>query len=313
MIANLFGRCICNAPLKQSRSGTCQPNVPPPSTSTVQSLDFPYPVITKTEMQVTGNKTSSNSLKPSTLTSSSGNKFQNQLVKPPPRVKPDAKPVNKTDKPSKPSKPAKPASLSKPEKPAKKPDQKFPFSQFLNKTQQQLEQLSDKLASFYQAASIPKPSKLVTTAKPSKLSTDKVKTSLVTRPSFMSTSRPITSTTLNLQLPVRTSKPPVKIETIVKPPDQKNQANKILVVNNSIKKPAKNKFAGINKTSIKNPFLASFPFLNGNVSLENSILRYPINLNKQMEAMVPDDEHKHQEKEKATNSSSVSSKFRRYT
>ncbi|XP_065199479.1 uncharacterized protein LOC135831137 isoform X2 [Planococcus citri] len=51
MIANLFGRCVCNAPLKLSRAGgTCLPNAPPPSTSTAQSLDFPYPVITKTDV-----------------------------------------------------------------------------------------------------------------------------------------------------------------------------------------------------------------------------------------------------------------------
>lgn len=311
MIANLFGRCTCNAPFEQSRSGTCQPNnVPPLPTSTAQSLDSLHPVITKTEMQVTMDKTSQSSSKPQVPSSSSNSKIQNQVQKPPSRIKPDSKPANQSGKPTKVNKPIKSDKpINKPENPLKKPDQKFSFNHFLNKTQQQLEQLSDKLASFYQAAANAKPSKVVITAKPSKPPVNKVKTSSVPRPTSTSTTRPISSTSANPHVTPKTSKPPVKTETIVKQTEHKNQADKILVVNNSMKKPAKNKLAGNNKANMKNPFIASFPFLSGNSSFEESLpLRYPINLNKKMETILADVEQNH-EKEKSANSSSAPSKF----
>lgn len=301
MIRNLFGRCVCNAPLKQSRSGTCQPNIVSlPSTTTIPSADFLYPAVTQDEIE--SKPTSQKTL---TFAMNSTMKVPSQQ-KTPTKIKPDSKPINKTkptllkpehrppkpdSKPpnkfdSKPNKPDRP--LSKPEKPSKKPDQKFQLGQFLNKTHLQLEQLSDKLTSFYQAATNNKPNKLTTlTSKLTKTTTTETpKTTTAATKSPTTSVKPNKSTPLNSVSPPKSSREPVKTEIIVKPPEIKLQDDKILIVNNLSKKPPKNKLTNNNKTSAKNPFLPNFPFLGdkeNNTSFEETVFRYPTNLNKQVE------------------------------
>lgn len=234
------------------------------------------------------------------------NKTKPTAHRPEQRPKPDSKPPNKFD--SKPSKPDR--NPPKLEKPTKKPDQKFQLGQFLNKTQQQLEQLSDKLVTFYQTAANNKPNKYsASTTKPTKApTTEKSKTTTATSKPPITSVKPTRPTPPTFAPSFKPNRQPVKTETVMKPPEIKLQADKILVVNNQSKKPPKNKLSGSNKTNAKNPFPASFPFLGSKenvTSFEETILRYPTNLDKQVEGVAEENS----QPETATNISFVSSKF----
>lgn len=343
VIANLFGRCTCNAPLKQTRSGTCLPNVPPPATSTIQSLDFPYPVITKAEFERIpeyANKTIGQN-KVASFSNSNNLKLQNNQQKVPAKTKPEHKPTNKTEKPefflnkvkpgqkqpdqrpikpeNKPpnkfnSKPSKPDHiLVKPDKPLKRPDQKFQqLHQFLNKTQQKLEQLGDKIANFYQADSntnIKLNKHSTSTPKPNRTSTEKSKSTTVSPKPQITSTKPNKQSLSNFFLGIS---PPKPIKQQLKNEIKTKQENKILVVNNQQKKPPKNKLSSANKTSAKNPFQTGFAFLGvkeNNTSVEDSISRFPTVLNKQVEAALHEGNNYSLESTLANNSSAKSEYF----
>lgn len=314
LIANLFGRCVCNAMLKQSRSGTCVPILPsvtiisPSSHSTAIKVDDRKPeVANKTQI-------------PSKIPSSPTNVKLQAQHKVPTKHKPSEKPVNRTDKPdlnhtkvkpsykpsSKPDhRPQKPADKPiKPDrtasKPAKKPDLKLPFLQIVNKTQQKLEQLDDKILNFHHSIANAKPLKHFTsTSKPQKTSTDKPKS---TSPSEVtskipSTVKPTSKPSANFFLGASQVKPntrppsTTKNETIkptvetVKP----LSADKILVINTQPKKPPKNKYSSENKMNIKPPFPTGLAFLglkDNFTSIEDALLRFPTNLDKQVEIIL---------------------------
>lgn len=295
MIANLFGRCVCNAPLKLSRAGTCLPNVPPPSTSTAQSLDFPYPVITKTDVNrnpveffnksiPTTNKIqaqssntnvklqnaqktpqkpkpSNNDYKLINGTDQNANKVKGKPPgsKPENKPKPEVKPPNKFDE-----KPPNRLDSPKPDhKPVKKPDQKFSLNHFLNKTL-----LSGDESIFQSLLNSQKINRHTTTPKTESFTT-KV---LATTSSKPHKQQSIASNFfVNLQQH-QTSKPIRQSNKTENQRPQNTNQDKILVVSNTNghhKKPSKNKVSSANKNVFKNPFQSNFAFLN-NITSENT-------------------------------------------
>lgn len=301
MIANLFGRCVCNAPLKQSRSGTCLPNTPVSTTSTVPTVDSSF-----VKNPDTSNKTSNtqNTASKSPSQNAAGNLKAQSSQKAPSKGKPpnnDYKLINITEKPNVPNRKGgqKPSSKpnhtsTKPEKPhikpdklqhkpehqqpPKEPDQKFQIGQFLNKTffpsDENIFQSLLNIQKFNRHTS-------TSTAKPPN------------NPSKITTTKPTLGSNffVNLQQLQKPNKQVVKNEThnyklqnteVVKP----NQDKIWVVSNNSTphhKKPSKNKGSSGNKS--KTPFQSGFPFLvkENNTSNHEDTLKYATNLNKQFE------------------------------
>lgn len=292
MIANLFGRCVCNAPLKLSRAGTCLPNVPPPSTSPAQSLDFPHPVITKTDVNRNpvehqlANKSSNIGVKlqntqktpqkakptnndykliNATELNATKNKAKPQS-KPENRPKPETKPPNKFDHKNKPDRPQKPE-----QKPSKKPDQKFQIAQFLNKTFLH----SDE--TIFQALLNSQKIKHTTTKTEITPATAKTTSTSTIKPHKQNIASNFFAN-LPSNKPTRQTN---RNETQKPHTTEKSNQDKILVVNPNThhKKPSKNKVSAANKN--KNTFQQpSFASLN-NITTDQTTNRFSSNNVKQ--------------------------------
>ncbi len=342
MIANLFGRCLCNAPFKQSRSGTCLPNVPPPLSSTSPTQDLSHPLLTKTDIEhfsETENKTAPMQNKNNQPSPGASLKLHS-LQKTPPKTKPEHVSPNRTPDKGKPNVkptseqqrrpppppalttvssgkveptvPTKLTKLPKPEvaptktergKPTKRPDLKPQQSNRVwNKTQQKLDELNEKIINFYHVASNAKPVKYTATTmkSTSEVSTEGPKSTTPSPPKSHPTSTKLPKPSKPLANVIHDSVAPA----LIKPNRSSTKSNetafvtdevkplsidKILVINNQPKKPAKNKLStAVHKPNLKHNFQAGFPFSGVRENLTNfeeSLLRLPISLDKRIETV----------------------------
>jgi len=89
-------------------------------------------------------------------------------------------------------------------------------------------------------------------------------------------------------------------------------ADKILVINSQPKKPPKNKYSSENKTNLKSPFPTGLAFLglkDNFTSLEDALLRFPTNLDKQVEIILKNENNSMALEKIAVDESSVSSEL----